>query len=137
MNTIVIGYDASEAADRALERAIQFAKAFGSKLIVTSVARVMVPGPRGMGSHDPIDPPEFHAEQLRAAEERLTAEGLQAEYVNAIGDPARTIVEIAEGHGADLIIVGTREPGWLTRMVGESVSGSVTHKAHCDVLIVH
>jgi nucleotide-binding universal stress UspA family protein len=137
MNTIVIGYDGSEAADRALERAILFAKTFGAKLIVTSVARVLVPGPRGMGGYDPVDPPELHAEQLRRAEERLTTEGVAAEYVNAIGDPARTIVEIAEGKGADLIIVGTREPGWLTRMVGESVSGSVTHKAHCDVLIVH
>ena len=43
----------------------------------------------------------------------------------------------ATENGADLIVVGTREPNILGRLLGQSVSETVTHKAHCDVLVVH
>ena len=54
-----------------------------------------------------------------------------------MGDAAEAIVELAEQRNADLIVVGTREPGFLERLLGHSVSGSVQRHAHCDVLIVH
>ena len=67
----------------------------------------------------------------------LTTEGLVAQYVEAVGHPGEAIVTVAEDHKADLIVVGTREPGFVQRVLGASVSNSVSHRAHCDVLIVH
>jgi len=137
MKTIVIGYDDTEPAKRALERAAELAKVFGSALVVTSVAPVLAASARGGGPIDPTDPPELHARELEHAKEFLAAQGLEAKLQPAHGDPADTIVDVAEHEGADLIVVGTREPGMLERLLGTSVSAGVSRRAHCDVLIVH
>jgi nucleotide-binding universal stress UspA family protein len=137
MNHIVLGYDDTEASKRALERAAQLAKAFGSKLTVTSVVPVVASSIRGGGAIDPADTPAEHAEQARHARAYLEGQGIEAEYQGAVGEPADAIVELAQQRGADLIVVGTRELSALGRLLGQSVSESVTHKAHCDVLIVH
>lgn len=137
MRTIVVGYDEGEPAKRALARAVELAKAFGGELVVTSVARAFVPAGHGLGPADPVDTIEEHDEQLRHAAAFLEEQGLEGEYVTALGEAAREILQIAETRDADLIVVGTREPGVLSRLFGFSVSGGVQRHAHCDVLIVH
>jgi nucleotide-binding universal stress UspA family protein len=137
MKTIVVGYDETEAAERALDRAAELAQAFGSKVIVTSVAPVMISIGRGMGAIDPTDTPDEHREELEQARAQLADKGIDVELQAAIGEPADTIVQLAEERHADLIVVGTHEPNVLERLLGQSVSASVSRQAHCDVLIVH
>jgi nucleotide-binding universal stress UspA family protein len=138
MNKIVVGYDDTEPSKRALERAAQISKAFGSQVYVTSVAPVLEPASgRGSGGIDPTDPPEKHVAELAAAREYLQGQGIEAQYQGAVGEPADAIVEMATAQQADLIVVGTRELGTLQRLLGQSVSDAVAHHAHCDVLIVH
>jgi nucleotide-binding universal stress UspA family protein len=134
---IVLGYDESDAAKRALECAAAIAKAFGSELIVTSVAPVVTSIGRSAGAIDSTDPPSAHIEELKHAETYLEGEGLHADLVPAVGDPAQTIAELAKERDADLIVVGTHEPGVIGRLFGQSVTETVVHKVHCDVLIVH
>jgi len=94
MKTIVVGYDETEPAKRALEPAAELASAFGAKVIVTSIARKVVG--KGIGPVDPADPPELHREELRHAAAFLAKRGLEGEYEVALGDPASEIVEVAE-----------------------------------------
>jgi nucleotide-binding universal stress UspA family protein len=134
MKTIVIGFDESEPATRALERAAELAEAFSAKLVVTSVAPVLV---GRSGPVDVVDSPEDHREELRHAAALLAERGLEAEYDLALADPADHIVRLAQERKADLIVVGTREVGLIERLLGMSVSDKVERKAHCDVLVVH
>lgn len=137
MNTIVVGYDDTEPSKRALERAADLAEKFGSRLLITSVAPVMIPSGHGSAGVDPTDPPKQHEIELEHAQAYLAGRNLSAELQSAIGDPADTIVEVADQNGATLIVVGTRQPSILERLLGTSVSGAVSRHAHCDVLIVH
>jgi len=137
LKTIVVGFDDTEPARRALERAADLAEAFGAKLVVTSVAPILVGATRGAGPIDPVDSPEEHREQLQDARELLEARSIEVQYVPAVGEPADAIAELADDLDADLIVVGTRDPGILERLLGQSVSERVAHHAHRDVLIVH
>jgi len=134
---IVLGYDESEGAKRALERAGELAKAFGSELIVASVAPIMTSIGRSAGPVDPTDPPEAHVEELKHAQTYLDGEGVKAEYLPGLGRPAETIAGLAKERDADLIVLGTHEPNAIGRFFGQSVSEAVAHRVHCDVLIVH
>ncbi len=137
MKTIVVGYDDSEASRRALTRAAQLAKAFESQLVVTSVAPVTTSAaPRSIGA-DPTESAGEHLAELGAARAYLESKDLAADYVEAMGRPGESILAAAQERSADMIVVGTREPGLLARLLGGSVSETVSHRAHCDVLIVH
>jgi nucleotide-binding universal stress UspA family protein len=134
MKTIVIGFDETEPANRALERAAELAKAFSATLIVTSVAPILV---GRSGPVDVVDSPEEHRQELRHAAAFLAEQGVEAEYDLAHANPAEHIVRLAATRDADLIVVGTREPNLVARLLGMSVSDTVERKAHCDVLVVH
>jgi nucleotide-binding universal stress UspA family protein len=134
---IVVGFDETEPAKHALDRAAQLAEAFGARVIVVSVAPLVVGSTRGGGPIDPLDPPEHHKEELAHARTALEARGVEGEYIAAVGEPADAILELADEHDADLIVVGSREAGLLDRLMRGSVSRAVAERARRDVLIVH
>src|SRR5687767_5751411 len=52
------------------------------------------------------------------------------------GQPAETVVALAEDQDADLVVVGSRRMGRVRRLIAGSVSEGVVHRASCPVLIV-
>jgi len=148
MKQIVVAYDGTESAKRALERGADVAKAFDAKVIVTSVASLLHSGPRADQQFElhsaPTPGPEIrrdsladHEAQLADATAFFAERGIDAESVAVSGDPASAIVSLAERRDADLVVVGTREAGLAERVVRHSVSQQIAKKAHCDLLIVH
>lgn len=148
MKTIVVGYDGTRSAERALTRTVELARAFGSKVIVVDVAAPeplhAMPGAFGlMPYYYPAAEPEVRPDEALWQEHRSRVQAffaeadVPAEFAAVIGQPADEIVDVADRHKAELIVVGTREPGFVERLLGGSVSQNVARRAHCDVLIVH
>jgi nucleotide-binding universal stress UspA family protein len=131
---IVVGYDGSESAKRALERASSIATDQDQVLVVAAAeshARAAITE----GAH--LDPSEIQRRRNDLDEARafLSGErGIQAETIEAQGDPGAVIVEAAKD--ADLVIVGTRGLNPVQRILLGSVSSKVVHRANCDVLVV-
>ncbi len=151
METIVVGYDGTAPAEHALRRAGDVARAFGARLVVVSVAPLrpaggpVVPGAFGLDPYYTFEGLEDqerldealwrrHREQV---EELFASSGVPVEFEGVSGDASLELVDVAEQRRADLIVVGTREAGFLERLLGGSVSQGVARRAHCDVLIVH
>lgn len=134
MEKIVLGYDGSENAEQALERAAAIAD--GATVTVVSAVHVH-PTARKTGAHL-VDHDEVAERQrcLAAAREFLDARGIATRTVEAHGDPAAAIVDEARAQHADLIVVGTHGRNRAERLVLGSVSTKVVHEAPCDVLVV-
>ena len=144
MKTIVVGYDGSEASRLALDRVAEWAPLLQAKVVVTSVEMPVVadgglmPAPAANVDLDLHERQHRERERLLAeARSYLDERGIGVEVAAAVGPPVDEIVEVAEQHDADLIVVGTHEPGFLERLLRGSVSQGVARRAHCDVLIVH
>jgi nucleotide-binding universal stress UspA family protein len=158
VKTIVVGYDGSDAAERALRRGAELAEAFSARLLVISVggsihapapiaelAPVPVPGPIAPGATVPPpqpttaapEPEELARRQLERARTALAGRNVDADYIVELGDPAERLLELAEQHDADLIVVGSREHGFLGRLLSPPVDESVARRSERDVLLVH
>jgi nucleotide-binding universal stress UspA family protein len=153
METILVGYDGTTPAERALRRAAEFARTFKARVVVVSVAappsaaETRAAGAFGLYSYYPTTAEQLDQtvrldeETWRHHRERVEAlfadAAVDVEFAGVAGEPVRELVEAAEKRNADLIVVGTREPGFLERLLGGSVSEGVARRARCDVLIVH
>lgn len=132
MRKIVLGYDGSKSADRALVRAAEFAD-IGTEITVISVVHPLAG--KGGFAYDPVEEEE-HAKDLEIARERLAALGRTGTFVTGHGDPAREIATEAHDSGADMIVVGSEHKGLLERLLFGSVSTDVVQRAEVDVLVV-
>jgi nucleotide-binding universal stress UspA family protein len=137
---IAVGTDGSDTASKAVDFALDLAEKFGSQVVVASSYRpVREDRLRQEQSDAPADiqwsinPMEDVNAALRAVEEKAKQRGLQATSEAREGDPADVLCEIAEQHGADLLVVGNK--GMQRRVLG-SVPNSVSHKSPCSVVIV-
>ena len=130
---IVVGYDGSDAARRALERAAALAGS-QSRVVVVAVAEpyprsgVTIPANRDQGEI------RRRRRDLDEARGLLEQRGIEPETIQARGDPAEQLVEASRDAG--LLIVGARGLNRLQRLALGSVSSKVVHDAVCDVLVV-
>ena len=85
----------------------------------------------------PIGSADLDDDETGAAPAPLPASVAGDDIVHTHGDPVERICELASQVEADLVIVGTSDPGvWSRIFSGESISRGVVEHAPCSVLVV-
>ena len=140
INTIAVGTDGSDTAQVAVDLAMDMAERYGAKLIIASAYKPVSESQLRREQADApqdiqwsINPSEEVDATLRKVEEAAGEKGLEYASEARNGDPAEVLCDIAEAHGADVIVVGNK--GMQRRILG-SVPNTVAHKAPCSVFVV-
>lgn len=130
MRTIVVGYDGSDAARRALGRAAELADD-GATVVVLHATPSVYPRP-----YELTEPAEETRSEALLDEARrlLTGRGVEPQTRSPVGSAAEELVAAAKETGADVIVVGRRRSA-VAHLLG-SVSSKVVEDAPCDVLVV-
>ena len=134
MESVIVGYDGSDEAKRALARAAEFARS-GAKVTVVAAVSVELHAFRSMGRRDPTESAEIST-ALDDAQAPLKEQGIASASIEGEEKRRGRVVEGAKETGADLVIVGSRGLGATKRALLGSVSTSVIHHAPGDVLVV-
>ena len=130
---IVVGYDGSEPAKRALARAATLADE-RTRIVVVAITE---PYPRSgvtIPANEDAAEIQRRRDDLDDARAIMSQRGVRADFVQRRGTAADVLVEASRD--ADLVIVGSRKLSRLRRLLLGSVSAKIVHDAACDVLVV-
>lgn len=142
--TILAACDGSAQSENALTKSVALARLCDAKLLILTVYRhhSMVEASLSMvqGSKHPTPDEALkeNARQVADAARNIAKEAGLTEvraFVRS-GQPARAIVEFADKHEADLIVLGSRGTGSMDPFFLGSVSHKVTGLATIPVLVV-
>ncbi len=134
-SSIVVGYDGSDCARAALERAVELAKLDGSKVVV--VFGYEIPAAYGGETGDYRRAVRAIAEQAAAeAAAQVKGSGVAFETELVPERPAEGLVHVAERHGASMIVVGTHGEHPIAGAILGSVPHKLLHISPVPVLVV-
>jgi nucleotide-binding universal stress UspA family protein len=137
---ILVPVDFSESSSVAVGHAIEFAKAFDSKIDLlhsyqiqpSAVVPYQVAFPAGIFE----ELREAAKEQLGKVSDRVTAAGVECHMHLSQNLPSSAIVDAADELSADLIVMGTRGLTGLKHIALGSVAERTVRTAPCPVLTV-
>ena len=142
--TVLVGTDGSESSFRAVDRAATIAGAAGATLLIVCAYHPMSSRDQD-AARDQLGESAYKVsgsapaeEVLRDAAGRAAEQGAKdVEQLPEQGDAVDVLVRLAKDRKADLVVVGNRGLNSLSGRLLGSVPNNISHKAHCDVLIVH
>jgi nucleotide-binding universal stress UspA family protein len=135
---ILVGYDGSELAKKALVAALEVAQAFRGEVLALAVVRPPEFAELGVELEGVLEEAQGPiAEAFRFASREAARRGVPLRTESRVGHPAETLVRVAEEGGYDLIVLGRRGLTPVQRWMLGSVSERVLRYAPCAVLVVH
>lgn len=136
MKKILVAVDGSLASIHAAKLAVELGKATGSEVTLAHVS------PTAITAGDvPLTPlPDLHEVLLKAGARVLedVEKVLESKVAtrNLLGAPAETIADLAMDDGFDLVVVGNKGRGAVSRVLLGSVADRLAHICKRPVLIV-
>lgn len=154
-NKILVAIDRSPASEDVFVKALEVARLFQATLVLLSAISpdydVSYLNPPIYPGGEAISISEAAIKLYLERQERERAEGLEflnglalrakavdvaTEVHQQVGDPARSICDLARTRSIDLIVVGRRGYSGLNELWMSSVSNYVLHHAPCSVLVI-
>ena len=134
MKRILVGFDGSEGAEQALNRALMLIDEYGELILLA-----VVPSPSDKTF---VDTEIYQSMKKKAetiisdvikdlGEHEFTMTGMVEE-----GDPAAIIIDVSNKLNVDLIVLGSRGKSELGRYLIGSVANKVVQYAHKPVMVV-
>jgi len=140
LRPILVGLDRSEPSFAALELASDLADLLGGSLSVLEVIDYVPPFPLGPSTAVTGKGEERALERVVALLEsevrNIRTRGVGVQVIVRSGDPAPTLLEIADDVDADLVVVGTRGRGGPADLLLGSVARTVADRARRPTLVV-
>lgn len=143
IKTILVATDFSDAASKAIDTAVEFARKFEAQLVIIHAYRVEIPMASPMMAGGYVLPQGFFEEIGNHAKAHIetVAKEIEGRGVSVIGiaveqSAAEAIVEEAKSRPADLIVMGTRGLTGLKHVALGSIADRVVRMAPCPVLTV-
>lgn len=149
IRTLLVPVDGTPGGSLALGIAVELARAASAKVVALRVVAqeadmdtLISNAGIGMGTRGyvidtweqaALDSARYYVQRLV---EPLGKLGVRAEARSAFGDPARTIVRVADEVGADLVVMSTRARRGLARALLGSVAAHVVRSSKHPVLLV-
>jgi nucleotide-binding universal stress UspA family protein len=132
----LVGYDGSDASQRAFQFAIDLARCAKGRVRVVSVLRVSEGGADACALMM-ADSGSRRVQELLDELQKLEPDATDLVDVELIhGSPGDVLLSQIEQHGVDHIVIGHTERGALARWLLGSVSGNVLARAHVPVTVV-
>jgi nucleotide-binding universal stress UspA family protein len=131
---IVVGYDGTDGAQAALAEALRLAGALDAELILAFASHL---NPGGGEVADAAAAVHERGEAvLEAALDQARAAGVNARAEIVHGRPYEALASLAEGEGAQLIVVGSYGERPLRALIVGSTPPRLMHVTHVPVLVV-
>ncbi len=136
MKKVLAAVDGSEASMHALRKALEIGDKMGAEVtIVLVVPNVFIP------AEIPYDSGRLAEESMRAGEALLTQAAAEVARPNLArvclrGSPGEAITELAETGHYDLVVVGSKGRGAVSRMLVGSITDRIVHICKRPVLVV-
>ena len=134
--TILVPLDGSKYSEKALQRACEIADMFDSKMILIYVVEKSIP-------INLLDRKEyltilrkFGKKTLDDANKTLSKKGISAKSLLKEGNIVSEIEKTVKSEKCDLVIVGNKGLGAVTRFLLGSVSNKLAQHSNCSLLIV-
>jgi nucleotide-binding universal stress UspA family protein len=143
LDHVLVGLDGSERAERAIEPALALAAPGDGRITLlrvvappSAVTSPYLPHAARISHAEMEERQRAAAEYLAAVEARLRPRVPRLEPAAVLGyHAARTILDYAAEHGADLIALGTHGRGPVSRLLMGSVTDKVVRAAGVPVLV--